>query len=608
MNKPAKTSWNEISQIIRKLAPILTDLEKAIGQVAGTFQLKSIALYRNKLNIVMSDTVVIAVLGGVKAGKSTVFQSICGDLNVAATGVAHLTHRPLAFTPKKLQPPDLNLQNLFPEFEIQITANPESATQQNVPPNRLWVMTAKNAASGTITIDCPDLNSMNRINRDLAFQLAKCSDIIVLVMLGGASAYSAEIKSFACEALQMGRIIIPVLTKMDNEQAAQIVLDEFKKEMAPLLNDQLPQFRLAYFVPPVPLSQRSNLRKLRLRPLQQADFPQFSQPAKRSEVKATVWHHTYRQFRQQLSNELSAIQLESKTWLNYWPQIEQVIDDWSQNVARSIFPRSIVLRELIDWFEDTKLTPVRRILRKVNPVNWPSQLYGLIRKQLLSQRERHELQEQAQHATEKLRRQLDTDANHAWVKIWGQDAPQKADFIEKWVSNHQANPIIFSKVCKDIVQRSLLAPHFSPQWKENFRKDLDRWWQSDDEDSRQKRKILEYSQISWDFISWLALPVTFFFPGTVDTLIVGVTQPILTFINNHFLFIESHFAGARQQWIQTEALRLKKELFEKEENLSALVQYIQQWKQTQFAMKKLSALFYQIDEKLESILAESTSR
>jgi len=603
-NRQTQIYWTEIIQTIKKLDQIFVQLTAITNELTQKSFTESYELYRHKLRVQMSQTVVIAVLGGVKAGKSTVFQSLCQNMNIAITGVEHLTHRPLAYSQPVLDPPALKLVDLFPEFDIKTTTHPGSATKTDEPANRLWSMTHEKAPPGLVLVDCPDLNSMNQTNRELAVQLARACDIIFLVLLSGASAYSADIKNFTQQALQMGRMVVPIFTKMDDEAAARIVLDEFGRELTPLLGGRLPEFPYAFFVPSVPVKQRTELKKIRLRALHPGEFINLEQSSQRILVKARIWQRSYLQFRTQLKAELGTVQNSAQSWLAYWEKIARVLNNWGVQVARTIFPRNIVLREIIDWYEETKLNQFRKILRRINPVNWPSQLYRAWQKRLVSQKERTEINQQVESALEKLRHKLTAEANQTWVKIWGKAAPVAPTPIVQWIANHQADPIRFTKTCEKLVQQSLMAPYFSQQWQKEFRQDLEVWWRSEDEDHRLKRNFLEYSQITMDFISWLALPTTFFFPGTIDTIVIGVAQPVFTFINNHFIFIDSHFAGAQQRWIENEAHRLQKALIVNEAQLAQLAQKIQQWQQAHQVIRELSSIFNQIDEKLKHIIEQ----
>lgn len=562
----------------------------------------SIELYRNKISVIMSHTVVVAAIGGVKAGKSTVFQSLCKNLKAAKTGIEHLTHRPLAFSRQHLAPPTLQIRDLFPEFDILITESAEKATRTDVPANRLWWMIDESAPEGMIFIDSPDLNSMQEINRELAFRLSKASDIIFLVMLGGANAYAADIKKFASEALQMGRLVVPVLTKMDDEKSARIVLDEFCREMAPLLNNNVPYFQYAFYVPVVPQNRRDQLKSIQLQPLFDGPFLKLDNSEQRATFKAEIWHNSYEQFHHLLNREIVGLKNETASWLHFWRHIETALDDWGKKVAALIFPRNLILHELIAWYEETQLTLFRKVMRRINPINWPGYLYTAIRKWVISQSDREWLQEQAQQTEEKLRNKLQVSANTAWVKIWGREAPKITGELATWQANHVVNPTVFVDICKKLVLQSVMMPFLSEQWKVEFRHDLEAWWRSDDESNRQKRTYLEYSQLTLDFISWLALPATFFLPGSADTIIVGVAQPILTFINHHFLFLDSHFVGARERWIRMEANRLKKNLFSTEKNLEALVQTFGKWREIDSNLHELEKIFSDIDSKIKMIL------
>jgi hypothetical protein len=606
----SKTSdfiWTEIIQTIHRLNPIFQQLEVVSGELGWRQLAGGVELYRNKLKITMSQTVVVAVLGGVKAGKSTVFQTLCHDTHVAVTGVEHLTFRPLAFSRKKLEPAEFTMADLFPEFDLQITANPQSATRQSEPANRLWWMTSEEITQGVVIVDCPDLNSLNEINRDLAFRLAKSCDIVFLVMLGGANAYAADIKYFARDALNLGRQVVPVLTQMDDEKSARIVLEEFKREMAPLLAGQIPKFPFAFYVPVVPPQHRTDLRKIRLRPLNEQEFVNLDDAAVRSQIKAEVWNHSYQQFKKQLAESLSEINIEANAWCAFWPRIETVVANWGEHVARIIFPRSLVLRELLSWYEETRLTHFRKVMRLINPVNWPSQLYNIWRRRQISQHERQELKQRVTTALEKLQSQLDAEANQAWVKIWGKEKPSVPDALAHWIANHLSNPLGFTGSCNQQVQQSLVKPYLSQEWRAAFRADLERWWVSPEENARQKRRILEFSQLTVDFISWLALPATFFFPGSLDTLIVGMAQPVLTFINQHFLFIESHFSGAREHWVELEGRRLKNQLIATEANLALLQKHVQKWQEIRQALHELDRVLREIDQKIKPILALNES-
>lgn len=596
--------WPEIIQAIQKLDPIFQQLELVSGELGWQQFAGGVELYRNKLRVTMSQTVVVAVLGGVKAGKSTVFQTLCHNTNVAVTGVEHLTFRPLAFSRDRLEPQNITISDLFPEFDVQITANPKSATRQSEPANRLWWMTSDEIAAGVVIVDCPDLNSMNQINRDLAIQLSKSSDIIFLIMLGGANAYAADIKNFTRNALELGRWVVPVFTKMDDAKSARIVLNEFKREMAPLLAGQVPEFPYAFYVPVIPAQYRTDLRKMQLRSLNGREFINLDDASIRRRIKAEVWNHSYRQFRKQLSDSLSEISTEAEEWLTFWPKIEASLADWGKSVARKIFPRSLVLREMLNWYEETKLTQFRKVMRLINPVNWPSQLYRIWRRKMISQQERQELKERVDDALEKLRSQLDTEANQAWVRIWGQQRAVVSEPLAQWLANHQSNPLRFTEKCNQQVQQSLVTPYISQEWRAAFREELQQWWESRDENARQKRRILEYSQMTVDLISWLALPATFFFPGSLDTLIVGVAQPVLTFINQHFLFIESHFSGARKRWIEIEGRRLKNKLITDEPNLAKLLEHARKWQKINQALRELETVFSEIDGKIDLVLGE----
>ncbi|MCK5739050.1 hypothetical protein KAH55_07710 [bacterium] len=601
--KPITPNWPNRQRLLENLVTSLRHVETAQNRVGAVAPLFSLEMLELKLRIPISATIIAAVAGGVKAGKSTVFQGLCQRLDTAQTGVGHLTHRPLAFLPEKLDPPELAVSTLFPQFDIKAAASANDATRQDVPENRLWFINSPDAKPGTIFIDCPDVNSMNQTNRKLAQQLVKACDLVYLVMLGGANAYSATIKSFASEALAMGRLVFPVFTHMDDAQSARIVLEEFQRELAPMVDGPI-EFPFAAFIPNLRPVERQNIKLLKLQSVYDnlknspAAFPELDSSKERLALKTHIWNKNYLHFKTRLNAELSHLRHNEAQWRHATGHIDTALQVWSDRAATLIFPRSAVLREILAWYEDTRLTRFRKTMRWVNPLNWPSRIYGIIRKRDLLNQDREELQAKAGKAMMRLQNEFDTLANETWSKIWGKNAPDYADNFRS--NTHPVRPSDFAVKLNQLVTHEMEVPEFSREWRKDFRMDLEKWWHSRNESGQRKRRFLEYSQIASELISWLALPATFFLPGTLDTIIVGVTQPIFTFFNEHFIFIETHFIGARQRWITAEAGKLKTALIKNTPDLALLFSKTADWEIIRESLHQTEKTLQEIDNLIEN--------
>lgn len=180
----------------------------------------------------------VVLLGGTGTGKSTLFNALCGG-HLSETGVERpKTDGPIAYAHK-----DCAMDKGFPFPPIEVRKYPveavpggQAATGQA---GRLLVLEHARAAwSHLILVDTPDLDSVEKENREFAEDIALLSHLVLFVT--SQEKYADEVPYlFLKRLMREKKPYYFILNKADEKTSWEEVLQTLRGDMIPLQKDRL---------------------------------------------------------------------------------------------------------------------------------------------------------------------------------------------------------------------------------------------------------------------------------------------------------------------------------------------------------------------------------
>jgi hypothetical protein len=155
----------------------------------------------------------IVVAGGTKTGKSATFNHLAGRPISQISHIAGATKQAVVGVPPELYDIPL-LQLLFAEMQLVENATAAAATENTGTVQKLLVQKIPELPQDLMIIDVPDVDSDNRNNWKVAYDVARVADVVV-VMISPEKHGDEAIRSFLKEvAQQAGKPIVVVINKV----------------------------------------------------------------------------------------------------------------------------------------------------------------------------------------------------------------------------------------------------------------------------------------------------------------------------------------------------------------------------------------------------------
>ncbi len=175
---------------------------------------------------------VVAVAGGTNTGKSAVFNSLVGASLSPAVATAAATRHPVLAANGRRSREALD-GVLVSGFEPAAPGAANDILTEGAGPQVLYVAEAGGLPDNLVFLDTPDVDSIERSHWDLAEHIRAAGDVVLAVVTG--EKYKDErVVGFFEQAVQAGRLVIPVMNKADSAYdytVARRQLDSFCEDI-----------------------------------------------------------------------------------------------------------------------------------------------------------------------------------------------------------------------------------------------------------------------------------------------------------------------------------------------------------------------------------------
>ncbi len=173
-----------------------------------------------------------ALVGGTNTGKSTVFNVLVGRAISPVVPTAAATCRPV-LAANALRCSECLESRLVPEFMPLPLKNSDDPVNPKTPSKALFVALVDDLPDHLVVMDTPDVDSIDKQNWEVAEHIRAAGDVLVAVVTG--EKYKDDrVVQFFREAVQSGRIVLPLMNKADpaNEfDVARQQLADFCKDV-----------------------------------------------------------------------------------------------------------------------------------------------------------------------------------------------------------------------------------------------------------------------------------------------------------------------------------------------------------------------------------------
>ena len=159
----------------------------------------------------------VAVAGGTKAGKSTLFNHVAGKTISEVSHISGATKQTVLIVSKSRY--DLpTLQLLNPGMELVTDATPEAATYDSGSVSRLLVRAVDGIPDDMTFSDMPDIDSDVQTNWEKAYKTARNSDVLIAVITPEKHGDQRILEFFRKVATEANKPIVVVVNKVQADQ------------------------------------------------------------------------------------------------------------------------------------------------------------------------------------------------------------------------------------------------------------------------------------------------------------------------------------------------------------------------------------------------------
>ncbi len=160
----------------------------------------------------------VVFAGPTKGGKSTVFNNVARQGNLSTTHhVAAATKQNVVAVPKKLNDPRV-LQALFPGMQIVPHTTAVAATEDTGETQKLLVREVPNLPEDILLVDTPDFDSDNLANWRKAWDVARLSDVVVMMITPEKHADHSIIEFSQKVVAQSNKPVVLIVNKVHTAQ------------------------------------------------------------------------------------------------------------------------------------------------------------------------------------------------------------------------------------------------------------------------------------------------------------------------------------------------------------------------------------------------------
>ena len=154
---------------------------------------------------------IAAVAGGTNTGKSTVFNLLLGrDASPVRATAAATCHPVIAANATRAE--QCLAAKLVPEFNPVPLHDRELVLGHEAREDAIFVLVDNSLPNRLILLDTPDVDSIDKINWQVADNIRAAGDVLVAVLTG--EKYKDErVVAFFRQALESGRVVIPLMNK-----------------------------------------------------------------------------------------------------------------------------------------------------------------------------------------------------------------------------------------------------------------------------------------------------------------------------------------------------------------------------------------------------------
>lgn len=227
---------NRVGEALSNFERAFEELRVALGADEGvrdavfeaTQEWSDLLTYKLVPHLAGEGCLVAVVAGGTNTGKSTVFNILLGEAVSPVVNTAAATSHPIIAANEQRSAECLE-SKLVPEFSPRPLEDDGGPMDPELPGDALFVGRVDSLPGHLVVMDTPDVDSIDRRNWEVADHIRAAGDVLIAVVTG--EKYKDErVVEFFREALNSGRIVIPLMNKANPDgdfDVARKQLDDF---------------------------------------------------------------------------------------------------------------------------------------------------------------------------------------------------------------------------------------------------------------------------------------------------------------------------------------------------------------------------------------------
>jgi hypothetical protein len=490
VSKGYRERWERLATCMRKMCEHTSRLSQCLAntghEVPDCF--KTVIGWTNHR---INNTLVVSVHGGVNTGKSTTFNILCDGEVSPADGVPTTRH-PLAAAPQELDPPDLALGELLPGNHRLVRTDDPAAVCDPDGQEAIYVVEHESILGPSLVIDCPDYNSTELENRRRAREVARASDLVLLV-LSGESAYEAATAEFFADVHESQKIIVPVAGGQKGESRPLELINGFRETLRQQRGITWePQFAIA--VGNLTRDQLDDPSASYCKDIRGFEGLDLSDDEDRARAKFSVWKNTCLSATQRTEESLGLIEQKAAEWAQAEENADAEVERAAERLLDILFPMGGLMQVVEDELL-RNMNFVSRTLYKCNPARllpeFAQKTWGLTSRQIKELLKKwrmrkedgedkangevsDEMQEIAEAADEQFRAQTGSIVEEALRRIDEATEALADDQLPTSVTKKRVGSVV--EDVQSFQQNVVAGSAFSACYERHIRQMTDEWW------------------------------------------------------------------------------------------------------------------------------------
>ncbi|NLN93602.1 MAG: hypothetical protein GX130_09895 [Candidatus Hydrogenedens sp.] len=203
----------------------LEELKKELFKDAAPW--RDLLAHKLLPHLLNRSCLLVVMAGGTSSGKSTLFNLLLQENVSLVKSTSAVTKVPvLAVNPDRLEAAESNY--LLPDFKSQPNSLNAQTEGERCPPGTVFTAASERLPRSLALLDTPDYDSVEKVNWETAEKVRAAGDV-VLAVITPIKYKDDETIEFFKTARASGRIVIPLMNKVESDQDPEITRQQLRQ-------------------------------------------------------------------------------------------------------------------------------------------------------------------------------------------------------------------------------------------------------------------------------------------------------------------------------------------------------------------------------------------